>query len=221
MQHPFSCLPATYDGIEQTLSPGRVGRYMLAANGDKQLALRLYVWNAELCQSLYLPIQIAEIAARNAIHNVLQKRYPPDWSQSSSFISTLSEKLSKELSDARRKEQEQHGLHLKIDHIVSALSFGFWISLTTRYYYHILWKPSIRLGFPYAPRGITLDDINTSLSKLRTFRNRIAHHNAIFDKGPISQFQNVQKILSWICPETQWFVTHLASVSRVINDRPT
>jgi hypothetical protein len=59
MQYLFSCLPNTYDGIEETLSHARLARYLpaaRAANGDHHLALRLYIWNSRLCEAMYLPL---------------------------------------------------------------------------------------------------------------------------------------------------------------------
>lgn len=67
MQPLFSCVPSVYAEIEGALTQVRISRYLAAAKNDKQLALRLYVWNARLCECLYLPVQFTEVAVRNAV----------------------------------------------------------------------------------------------------------------------------------------------------------
>ena len=51
------------------MSPARLDRFVPAARGDRNHALRLYIWNARLCEKFYLPIQLAEVTMRNAIHH--------------------------------------------------------------------------------------------------------------------------------------------------------
>ncbi len=41
-----SLTPATLRAVEATLSPARLSRYLAAADGNLELALRLYIWNA-------------------------------------------------------------------------------------------------------------------------------------------------------------------------------
>ena len=72
MQLTFSCTPSALKNIEGTISPARLGRYAGSAGVDKQKALQLYVWNARLCEAFYLPIQLCEVAIRNAIHGALE-----------------------------------------------------------------------------------------------------------------------------------------------------
>ena len=220
MQQPFSCVPQTYHGIEEALSAPRLGRFLAAAGGDRHLALRYYVWNAELCEALYLPVHIAEVASRNAIHRALQSRYGTDWHLVGAFRCNLPNRIIEELDEAARTERMQHGTKMNVDHIVSAMSFGFWVHLTTTTYAHLIWKGSLREVFPHIPRGTKLYEVHNSLERIRTLRNRLAHHNAIFDKSPTSHFQNIQKVVAWICPETRWLLDQLNSVSRVINMRP-
>lgn len=73
MQEPFSCIADTLDAIEATISPARLKRYIPTAKGDRQLALRLYLWNVRICEAFYFPLQTAEIAARNAIKKPVEK----------------------------------------------------------------------------------------------------------------------------------------------------
>lgn len=220
MQYSFSCSPATYGAIEATFSAPRLSRYLPAAQGDKHLALRLYVWNARVCEAFYLPIQITEVSIRNAIHKALTRRYEEDWDKRGDFLCTLPKRLSDALSDARDSERNQQGTKLTVNHLVSSLSFGFWVHLTTQDYGHLIWKHGVQNEFPGFPKKGKLYELHSALDRFRLFRNRVAHHNAIFDKSPTAELQKMQEIVGWICPETLWIMQELSNVSRVINSRP-
>src|SRR3546814_3966591 len=58
------------------------------------------------------------------------------------------------------------------------------------------------------------------LNQLRLFRNKIAHHYAIFDKAPRAEFSNALAVIGWICPHTHWLVTEIANVERMLSRRP-
>jgi hypothetical protein len=70
------------------------------------------------------------------------------------------------------------------------------------------------------PAGLPENDIHNAADRLRRFRNRVAHHNAIFDKGPTAEYRNIQNIIGWICPETLWLMRQLSNPASVINRRP-
>lgn len=60
------------DELEEALSLERFGRYVAWADGDKSRALELYTLKIRLSASLYIPLQVIEIALRNRIHSVLR-----------------------------------------------------------------------------------------------------------------------------------------------------
>jgi hypothetical protein len=155
MQYLFSCLPVVYAEIEGSLSEVRLSRYMAAARNDKQRALRLYVWNARLCETFYLPIQIAEVAARNAVLKPLGRRFGQKWYEDPRLTAILPPRLEQELEDAVDKERRRHGGSLSSGHVVSALSLGFWVALMGTSYSNHLWHNGIRGSFPNATAAET------------------------------------------------------------------
>lgn len=221
MQYPFSCSPATYAAIAATLSQPRLDRYLNAAAGDRNLALRLYVWNARICEAFYIPTQLAEISLRNALASGLRGRYGNDWHLAPGLVSALPERLQRELEKVIAEERRMHRGAFNADHVVSALSLGFWVHLTTATPRQYVWLGAIRQHFPFMPPGIRDDEIHGAADRLRRFRNRVAHHNAIFDKGPTAEYRNIQNLVGWICPDTLWFLKQLANPAAVINRRPS
>ena len=220
MQHNFSCIPATLTAISKTISHPRLGRYLPAAKGDIQYALRLYMWNARLCQEFYIPTQLTEIAFRNALAQGLEKRFGENWHTAAGLVSGLPLRMQNELKRAKTSEFKNHGTNMTSGHIVSAMSLGFWVHLVSANPRQYIWKGNVRLLFPHLPAHIQDADIHTKIDKLRKFRNRIAHHTAVFDRKPVKQYQNIQDIISWICPETFWLMKQSANPAYVLSLRP-
>jgi hypothetical protein len=220
MQYPFSCVPNTLNSIEATLSSARLSRYLHAAKGDKQLALRLYVWNARLCESLYFPLQTAEVAVRNAIQKPVRKRFGSFWYREPKFMNILPKRMKNELAETVYKETARRGAALNEDHIIAGISFGFWVHLMTRSFDKHLWANGIGQSFPGADPKVDRETVYVMLNYMRNFRNDVMHHYAIFDRGPQAQFQNILQITKLVCPETHWLASHLSRVSQVINARP-
>jgi hypothetical protein len=220
MQDPFSCVPATFAAIEAALSSVRLARYQPGVGGDKQLALRIYIWNARLCEQFLIPLQFAEVTVRNRINSALTLRFGTTWHSSTSFLSPLPERQRAELARVIQDETGRHGALIDTNRIVSGLSFGFWVHLTSQKCVKVIWGGRLPIIFPHKPTSVSDQDIYKKIDQLRHFRNRVAHHNAIFDKKPTREFQNVQDIIGWACPETLWLMRHLSNPAAVIAQRP-
>jgi hypothetical protein len=206
--------------LEGALSPARLARYMPAAENDKNLALRLYIWNARLCEAFYLPTQFAEVVARNAIHKPVLKRFGPSWHTENRFKGLLPDRLRDELECVVREERKCRGNDLTVNHVVAGLSFGFWLHLLTHSYEHHLWQNGLRHSFPNLPKKAGLRELYGQFDRLRKFRNKIAHHYAIFDRGPMAEFQNTLEVIGWVCEDTKWLAKELSNVASVISRRP-
>jgi hypothetical protein len=220
MQYPFSLLPAVLAAVEATMSPARLERYVTAAAGDRHLALRLYVWNARLCEELYIPLQFTEIAIRNSINWRLCHLYSAQWFNERLFTSIIPDRHKRELADTVAEEQKRRGAAFQVDHVVAGMSFGFWQNLMGRRLSHNLWRSGVRSGFPHAPLGTKREDVYQRMDQMRTFRNAVMHHYAIFDKGPVAEYQNLRDLLSWICPQTLWLMSQLSNPAAVNQRRP-
>lgn len=220
MQDHFSCLPRVANAINATLSPARIGRYMPAAGGCQHLALRLYVWNARLCEAMYLPLQLAEVSSRNAISVPVEKRFGAFWYEDYRFENILPLSIRTTLQETVRKEKSKRKGAFTVNHVIAALPFGFWVNLMTRPYDKQLWATGVKVAFPNALRSDDRETIYAALEKMRKLRNDIMHHYAIFDKGPQSEAQNIQRVIGLVCSETEWFSHQVSTLSRVINDRP-
>ena len=221
MQYAYSLTHSAWAGVERVLSPQRIGRYLPAARGDKQLAFRLYLWNLRLCEAFYVPCHFCEVAIRNGLHEALKARFGSvDWHLDQKVLARLPERQKVELTDVIRRARAEHGDGATIHHLISQLPLGFWTGFLSRSYRNLIWRNGVQLAFPLASVRETHQTAAERVQQFRKWRNRIFHHNAIFDKGPTAELQNIDVLIGWRCKETQWLVRHEAAVSRVINSRP-
>ena len=68
--------------MEMVLSEERFARYLAWAAGARLRALDLYTLNAQLSESLYIPLHVLEVALRNRIHAVMSAARHDLWLES-------------------------------------------------------------------------------------------------------------------------------------------
>jgi hypothetical protein len=216
----FSCTPAVLNEIETALSPARLGRYLNAAKGDRQLALRLYVWNARLCEELYLPMQTAEVAVRNAIDAALVGQYGRGWYSNHALIDVLPDRYKEEVAKVTRQEQLRRAAAFTGDHVVAGMTFGFWVHLLSGNFDHLLWKNGMQTAFRAIPGHVGRRQVYDRVDQLRAFRNKVMHHYAIFDQKPLKEHANAMNIIGWVSENLQWFARELTNPQAAMAARP-
>jgi hypothetical protein len=58
------------------------------------------------------------------------------------------------------------------------------------------------------------------IESVRRWRNRIAHHQAIFDKGPVRKHNDALELIRWVCGDTGGWVAGSSEVPKAIAMRP-
>ncbi|WP_425404010.1 hypothetical protein [Hwanghaeella sp.] len=208
-----------FPAIEAAIQKERLQRYLPAAGGDAEEAFRYYLWNCNLCESFYLPLQFAEVLTRNAVHRCLIARLGEEWYLHTTFRRLLDGQFERELQRAIDDETAQHQGNLTNHHICSALTFGFWEHLTIKRFSRLLWSRGLHHSFPNIGTN-TREDLHELIEKVRRWRNRIAHHRAIFDKGPSKKFQETMDLITLVCSDTADWTTSVSNVQQTISMRP-
>ena len=92
--------------------------------------------------------------------------------------------------------------------LVSVLGFGFWVSLCKRSYEQgrgggpRLWPELATRGFPHLPRAQgTRSQIFHALDPLRDLRNRVSHHEAVWDRKLDRYHREILEVIAWINPD--------------------
>lgn len=212
--------PALLTKILAAVQVHRIERYMPAAGGEHGVAFEFYLWNNAMSEAFHPSLHYAEVICRNAVHKALLFRAKDRWYDEELFLKLLDARFARELRDAVDAERAQHGANLTCHHVVSALTFGFWEHLTTKRFERYLWPRGIRFSFPGTPNGKDREDLHGLIESVRRWRNRIAHHRAIFDKGPTKHHADALDLIRWCCPTTAQWVTSVSRVAALVNERP-
>lgn len=221
MQLTNSPTAKQFQAIEKAIQSERLARYLPAAGKNKTLAFRYYLWNCALSESFYLPIHFSEVLCRNAIHRQLVFRLGEKWYEHTTFRNLLDPKFRSELDGAIADERAQHSSQMTNHHVVSALHFGFWEHLTTKRFERLIWHRGIGHNFPGAHFSKNRQDLHDLIESVRRWRNRIAHHNAIFDKSPSRKLQDTMDLIKWVCADTSAWLATVCTAQAVLNARPT
>lgn len=212
--------PSILPSVESAVQNERLMRYLPAAGGDVVAAFELYLWNCTLSESFFASLHFAEIVCRNAIHRRLVDRLGDEWFRNPTLIGLLSSRHQREIADAVRDETTQHRGTCTHHHVVSALTFGFWQHLLTKRFERLLWTHGVHCSFAAAPPTTTREDAYLLVESIRRWRNRIAHHRAIFDKRPMKMHQESLKLIRWVCADTGTWVASVSKVPLALSLRP-
>lgn len=205
--------------LETTISAQRLSTYLLAANHNETRALDLYLWNARLGETFHLPLQAVEIAFRNRINAVLILEFGPDWWRAPAFVALASPYQQKEIKSSQDRIGKT-GRAVSTGQIVAGLSFGFWVSMLDGHLNPRIWSRHLRTAFPHLPDGYTRAKVQGHMRKMADFRNRIWHHEPIFNKNITQEFSNIMAALGWLCRDKQAWIKPHCKVMQVHRDRP-
>lgn len=198
---PYPYTAAAEDALVQVLSTDRFATYLARADGDRTNALRWYMWNAAVSATLHGPLHLLEVTLRNAVHDRLAQHRSPMWFD---LPDPLRAPEAQQVSEARgylveRAEAPTAGK------IVAELSFRFWVGMFSRKYDR-LWTSELATIFH--PRPIR-HELHTKLDRLRTLRNRIAHHEPILQRHLSRDLADIREIVGALSSEAlDWLDWH-------------
>ena len=165
-----------YKEYEKALSVPRIGKYKIACNGDKNKALILYRYNIKLCQKFYGVLGVLEVVLRNTINEYYKVLlHDNNWlitQSQNGFLVNYQDTIFKERDKLVHNHKYTH------DKLVASLSLGVWTFLFSRNCYKNSGKTLLQI-FPNKTHGLNQKDVYADLDKIRTFRNRIAHHEPL------------------------------------------
>jgi hypothetical protein len=192
--------------FETALSLERFARYVEWAEGDRTRALELYTLNTQLSETLYTPLQALEIALRNRIHTVLEAAVHDRWFEKEGFLAI--ENQRRQLEKAH-DELANEGKEPTPGRIVAALTFSFWTSMLSPKY-ETLWQTTLnRIARREDGKGLRRKDLSKPLARIRTLRNRVAHHEPIIHWSLPEHYRNVVQLTRWLSPAAaDWCERH-------------
>ena len=220
-------MPSTINTVKSMLSAARMGTYerVLDEAGNPislAMALELYAWNAQVSAAFLTPLHICEVVTRNAVAEVLEKQYGNRWPWSHGFeqsrpVSQRGYCLTADLQSARRRGQTT-------GKVIPELKFVFWQKMFTARNDVRLWNPYLMQAFPNLPQGQSVSQsrhlIYNDLEHIRILRNRIAHHEPIFSRNLLDDFQKITDLIGIRCAVTAQWMSMNQQVLALIAARP-
>jgi hypothetical protein len=190
--------------LEITLSTERLEIYLVEKSTNLDVALTLYEKNTRLSEAFYTPLQCVEVCLRNTIDARLSNVYGADWFLSGKppFSEDSLRMIEEALEELRKDGQEpSHG------QVVAELKFGFWVGLLGPHYDSTLWRKCLYKGF-LAKSGKPRKEVHGRFNAIRRFRNRVAHHEPIFNRKFLQMHDEIIEAISWMCKDTSAWALH-------------
>lgn len=182
------------------ISLPRAETYLEYAHHDDRAAATLYGLNQTLALYYFELSGAVEVALRNRIHEIFTQSYGDDWFPTVQSLITPSRKndIDKARDDIRRK-----ALPDTPGQMVANLGFGFWVSFFENKNERRFWNKGL---FKIFKRGRSRRQVHEKLVRLRDLRNRIAHHEPIFNQPHLATiWQESMDILNDLSPiKSKW-----------------
>ncbi|MGW0020965.1 Abi family protein [Rhodococcus sp. NPDC003382] len=217
--------------IEQWLSKDRFALYVRKAGGDRTRALELYEWNAKLSAAFLHDLNHLEVALRNTydqqlVHATLHgDRHWTDRKTVQHLFPKhmrMDQRTGKQV-DANRTPRDQIGYARSAagatpnpGKVVAELMFGFWTYMTSDLHEKTLWVPHLHKAFP---QNTDRSKVHDTLTALRKFRNRVAHHEPILT-APEARRRQLVSAMRLIRPEALAHFNAHSEVSAILAKRP-
>lgn len=210
---------ANAEQLKEVLSGERIGRYVNASGHDVELALKLYVWNLQLGESFFPPLQAVEVALRNRVSAALQRVYGSKWWKNPKFLDTVGKRGrdSVEIAIGRLRKDKKH---VTTGRIVADLSFGFWLNTLSGQFNRDVWSKQLRQAFPHMPPNMDRKVIYREVRQINDIRNRIFHHEPIFSDYISHHYARCLTVLGWLSPEKKAWLKPSFRVPDVMRSRP-
>lgn len=199
----------------------RLNRYKLNDDKSKEDLIKNYLWNIRLSEAFYPALALFEVVLRNRIDFSISKNINPEWLTEENANNLL---FDNEINSYRKACNKFKKEYTK-GQLIAELNLGFWVGMFKNRYNTLIWdKPNVfDDAFP-SFEGVSINRKKVVYSKIRKIheiRNRISHHEPIFDEpsGLNNCYNDVELLLFWLSPETKSLLDKISRFSEIWNDR--
>jgi len=221
MYPPFT--PEQEHHLPNVLSAPRFATYLQATGNGRTHALNLYHWNLQVSAALLIPLHVLEVALRNGIVEAIETVHGGAWPWTEGFIRSLPNPRSPAYSPKRdllacADRQPTAGK------VVAELKFVFWEKMLTSRHQGRLWENNFFTVFTDAPRGVASGqrraEPRADVEEIRRLRNRIAHHEPIFQRSLQDDFDRILRCIRWRNNTAASWVEEVETVRSLLAIRP-
>lgn len=210
------------DWVVEWLSADRLQRYLIAAGHDRDRALRLYEWNANLNAALLHDFAHFEVGVRNLYDRGLMLSLQPGESHwlEPAPLRRLYPDPSRGNQRSRRDVEKAHsklgGPRASPGAIMAELTFGFWAMMTSHRLEITIWPYLQQVLPPQTNRG----QLHDSMMELNKSRNRVAHHEPARPGNVELTLRRMRRIATYISTDFADYLEAMSAVRTILAARP-
>lgn len=198
-------------------SRSRFIKYIDACNGDDRKAFRLYSWNIAVGNAFFALLLSVEVILRNSINDALANYYKvEDWFARDDL--NFDDGAKRKIKDAKKKLGIKENEPFNSNSLIAEITFGYWTDLLSNRYEMTLWRPALRKIF-FNVEKLTREEAYVLLKSQRQLRNRIAHHNIIFDRNLEQDYKDILKVIGWMSPDSEKWVSSVSRIPMLLANR--
>lgn len=207
------------NAIIQCISQARIETYLKCVGHKKGKALELYIWNAKICESFYLPIQAVEITIKNLINETLIKLYGDNWWDSRKFIQICDREKDKNLKAVFERLINRNQI-VSNDNVVSDLTFGFWASLLDSSLNPHIWGKEFENTFKHSKGKFDRKMLGANIKRIVKIRNRIFHHEPLINEDISAHYRTIFQTLYWLNPIKAEWIKSNCNTMKLMRQKP-
>jgi hypothetical protein len=218
----------TLGQFEHAVSKQRLQAYVQQHDDSPLDAVGRYFWNAALVSAIMPEIHLFEVAFRNHLYGaskrVLSAAVGPSGTWLDATPDLLEPSSRKEVDEAKRRLNTE-GRLVNEGRLIAKLGLGFWVRLCSRPYevdgkqIAGLWPPVLQQGgFRGLTQNRTRATIHAEAEAVRDHRNRISHHEPIWDRDVMGLHRRIEEVLGWISRGLPALLSATSHVDRVYNE---
>lgn len=223
----------SYAALERAISGERLRAYGDSARPDSRAAVTRYVWNLALVNAMMPILHTLEIAFRNELARAggkitgkrpFQTADVPSWLDAQPTM--LMESEHRKVLNAKERLGTDPSKRTE-GRLIAKLDFGFWVALCRDSYTDTrssgprLWPRALDHAFQKRPNSVTTrSEVFHRFDRIRKFRNRVAHHEPIWDHEYLANHEYILESLGWISPKLADALRQMSPASAVFNEGP-
>ncbi len=216
----------SYAALERVFSPERLASYVDPANPDARETVARYLWELALVNAIMPLLHTLEVAFRNELARAATRLTAGRDFRTAGIHSWL-DAVPTMLMDREREKVLAAKGRMGNDprrwteaRLIAKLDFGFWVALCRDVYADTrasgprLWPRALDIAFRKRPRTVnTRAELYHRFDRIRVFRNRVAHHQSVWNQAYLAQHEYILESLGWMTPK-------LADAARRLSPAP-
>lgn len=223
----------SYAALERAFSAQRLMAYKRPEDRDERDVVARYLWNLALTNAIQPDLHCLEVTFRNEIARAAARLTATRTFQHADIPSWLDAYPTMLMDHEHQKvlaAKQRLGTDPRVRNegqLIARLDFGFWVALCRDSYSDTrgdgprLWPRALTMAFQKRPPELkTRAEIHRRFDHIRQIRNRLAHHEPIWDRNYLAEHQLIIDSLGWMSPRLAGSLAALSPAYRTFEAGP-